>query len=66
VAGLNCTVVLVPQNWLPRTSSGKLSRTRAREQYLARVREDPQTRLTALSIAPDPSCTSAPAPRVPF
>lgn len=34
-AGLNCTVALVPPNTLPRTSSGKLSRTRAREVYLA-------------------------------
>jgi len=64
VAGLKCTVVLVPQNWLPRTSSGKLSRTRAREQYLASVREDPQARATAISIAPDPIHTSDPASRV--
>ncbi len=54
VAGLKCTAVLVPQNWLPRTSSGKLSRTRAREQYLDSVRQDPQARLTALSTAPEP------------
>ncbi len=33
-AGLPCTVVLVPQNRLPRTSSGKLSRMRARQMYL--------------------------------
>jgi fatty-acyl-CoA synthase len=64
VAGLKCTVVLVPQNWLPRTSSGKLSRTRAREQYLASVREHPQARVAAMSTAPDPSRTSDPAPRV--
>jgi fatty-acyl-CoA synthase len=63
VAGLKCTVVLVPQNWLPRTSSGKLSRTRAREQYLAAVREDRQ-RVGAMSTAPDLSRTSDPAPRV--
>jgi fatty-acyl-CoA synthase len=34
-AGLTCRVVLVPHNSLPRTSSGKLSRARAREMYLA-------------------------------
>ncbi len=37
-AGLKCTVVLIPHNGLPRTSSGKLSRVRAREQYLASIR----------------------------
>jgi fatty-acyl-CoA synthase len=57
VAGLKCTVVLVSQNWLPRTSSGKLSRTRAREQYLAAVRQAPQA---------DSNCTSDPAPHVPL
>jgi fatty-acyl-CoA synthase len=34
-AGLNCTVVLVSHNALPRTSSGKMSRTKARDMYLA-------------------------------
>lgn len=33
--GIECRVVLVPPRSLPRTSSGKLSRTRARENYLA-------------------------------
>ena len=33
-AGLNCSVVLVAHNALPRTSSGKLSRTKARDLYL--------------------------------
>ncbi|MGH8220694.1 MAG: fatty acyl-AMP ligase [Steroidobacteraceae bacterium] len=37
-AGLHCTVALVPPNSLPRTSSGKLSRTRARQSYLAETR----------------------------
>ncbi len=41
-AGLTCTVVLVPPNTLPRTSSGKLSRARARELYLAALREEPE------------------------
>ena len=62
VAGLKCTVVLVPQNWLPRTSSGKLSRTRAREQYLARVREEPQAVATEISAAPDTGRMAPPAP----
>ena len=33
-AGINCTVSLVPHNALPQTSSGKLSRARARQMYL--------------------------------
>ena len=60
-AGLECTVVLVPQNWLPRTSSGKLSRTRARELYLASMREGPQSRLVAMNAPPDPGRASDPA-----
>lgn len=34
-AGVDCTVVLVPPHGLPHTSSGKLSRTQARANYLA-------------------------------
>ncbi|MDG1420325.1 MAG: fatty acyl-AMP ligase [Tateyamaria sp.] len=34
VHGLQCQVVLVPHNSLPHTSSGKLSRTKSRIQYL--------------------------------
>lgn len=34
VHGVECRVVLVPHNSLPYTSSGKLSRTRARQLYL--------------------------------
>jgi fatty-acyl-CoA synthase len=34
-AGLHCSVVLVSHNALPRTSSGKMSRTKAREMYLS-------------------------------
>jgi fatty-acyl-CoA synthase len=33
---INCRVDLVPRNTLPRTTSGKLSRTRARREYLQR------------------------------
>jgi fatty-acyl-CoA synthase len=32
---MNCVVELVPPRTLPRTSSGKLSRAKAKKQYLA-------------------------------
>ena len=35
VTGMNCVVELVPPRTLPRTSSGKLSRAKAKRQYLA-------------------------------
>jgi fatty-acyl-CoA synthase len=35
IAGMNCLVELVPPRTLPRTSSGKLSRAKARNQYLS-------------------------------
>jgi len=41
-AGLNCSVVLVSHNALPRTSSGKMSRMRARDLYLASLLGEPQ------------------------
>ncbi len=41
-SGLNCDVVLVPNNALPLTSSGKLSRMRARQMYLASLFGKPQ------------------------
>ena len=50
-AGLNCRVVLVPHNALPRTSSGKLSRTRARQMYLAASLPG-ESRTAAAAIAP--------------
>ena len=34
ITGMNCVVELVPPRTLPRTSSGKLSRAKARAQYL--------------------------------
>jgi fatty-acyl-CoA synthase len=34
VTGMNCVIELVPPRTLPRTSSGKLSRAKARNQYL--------------------------------
>ncbi len=38
---LDCTVVLVPPHGLPQTSSGKLSRTRARANYLQGIYANP-------------------------
>jgi fatty-acyl-CoA synthase len=35
VTGMNCVIELVPPRTLPRTSSGKLSRAKARNLYLA-------------------------------
>jgi len=35
VTGMNCVVELIPPRTLPRTSSGKLSRTKARNLYLS-------------------------------
>jgi len=35
ITGMNCVVELVPPRTLPRTSSGKLSRAKARTMYLA-------------------------------
>ncbi len=34
---LDCFIELVPPHTLPRTSSGKLSRSRTREEFLKRV-----------------------------
>ena len=38
--GIQCLIELVPPHTLPRTSSGKLSRSMARNDYLARRQED--------------------------
>jgi fatty-acyl-CoA synthase len=46
-AGVNCSVVLVPHNALPQTSSGKLSRARARQMYLDLTRAEPSNDRTA-------------------
>jgi fatty-acyl-CoA synthase len=35
ITGMNCLVALVPPRTLPRTSSGKLSRSKARNQFLS-------------------------------
>ena len=38
--GIDCLIELVPRNTLPRTTSGKLSRSGARKEYLKRVAAD--------------------------
>ena len=43
-AGLTCSVVLVSHNALPRTSSGKMSRTKARDMYLSSLLGEPEQR----------------------
>ena len=35
ITGMNCVIELVPPRTLPRTSSGKLSRAKARNLYLS-------------------------------
>ncbi len=59
-AGVNCTVVLAPHNSLPQTSSGKLSRARARKMYLDRLRAETMTAEPAHSMQ-NPHHTSASA-----
>jgi fatty-acyl-CoA synthase len=51
-AGLNCSVVLVSHNALPRTSSGKMSRMRARGMYLASLLGEAQPEGDAASASP--------------
>ena len=50
--GVQCVVDLVPPHTLPRTSSGKLSRSAARKDYLARVRHQHAPTRAALETAP--------------
>ena len=38
--GIECLIDLVPRNTLPRTTSGKLSRSRARKEFLRRVKAE--------------------------
>ncbi len=60
--GINCMVVLTPHNSLPQTSSGKLSRARARQMYLNSLRAEPSIDggppdIARLSIQVDPGST---------
>jgi fatty-acyl-CoA synthase len=52
-AGLNCSVVLVSHNALPRTSSGKMSRMRARAMYLASLLGEPQEHAASVTVGSD-------------
>ncbi len=47
--GVDCLIELVPRNTLPRTTSGKLSRSGARKEYLKRVNAE---QLEAPRVAP--------------
>jgi fatty-acyl-CoA synthase len=40
--GIECYIDLVPRNTLPRTTSGKLSRSKARKEFLKRIAGDQQ------------------------
>jgi fatty-acyl-CoA synthase len=57
-AGINCAVMLVPHNSLPQTSSGKLSRARARQMYLDSLRAAPSNDAAA-SYSPAAALRSA-------
>lgn len=57
-AGLNCTAVLVPHNSLPQTSSGKLSRARARQMYRAALRGEPRDDVAPASFKPEPAAVA--------
>jgi fatty-acyl-CoA synthase len=54
-AGLNCSVVLVSHNALPRTSSGKMSRMRARAMYLASLLGEPLQDADSVTVGSDSS-----------
>jgi fatty-acyl-CoA synthase len=43
--GIDCLIELVPRNTLPRTTSGKLSRSGARKEYLKRITAEQATEL---------------------
>ena len=54
-AGLKCSVVLVSHNALPRTSSGKMSRMRARDMYQAFLLGESQQHVDADTVGLDSS-----------
>ncbi|RMD61320.1 MAG: fatty acyl-AMP ligase, partial [Alphaproteobacteria bacterium] len=51
--GIECTPVLVPPRSLPKTSSGKLSRARARQLYLAGAFEGAERTRPGASASPE-------------
>ncbi len=58
--GINCLLELVPPQTLPRTSSGKLSRSRARLDFLERNRQQALPHPMAEDKAPFTSVTALP------
>jgi fatty-acyl-CoA synthase len=50
--GISCLIELVPRHTLPRTSSGKLSRAAAREDYLRRREQEAQSARADAGKAP--------------
>ncbi len=48
--GIDCFIELVPRNTLPRTTSGKLSRSGAKRDFLERVANG-QTETPAIDLA---------------
>ncbi|MDF1485072.1 fatty acyl-AMP ligase [Ramlibacter sp. H39-3-26] len=55
--GIHCLIELVPPHTLPRTSSGKLSRSMARSDFLKRCGEEQQ-----FGFGKDDACISPPTP----
>ncbi|MGD8771681.1 MAG: fatty acyl-AMP ligase, partial [Gammaproteobacteria bacterium] len=49
--GIHCQVQLVPAHFLPRTSSGKLSRSKARQNYIDQLPNAPDTDVPELERA---------------
>jgi len=59
--GITCVIELVPRHTLPRTSSGKLSRAAAREDYLRRREQEGKAARADFDKAPYAEQTSVPA-----
>lgn len=57
-AGLNCTVVLVPHNSLPQTSSGKPTRAKARQMYRAALLGERRDDAAPASFKSDPAAVA--------
>ncbi|MEJ2102902.1 MAG: AMP-binding protein, partial [Desulfobacterales bacterium] len=53
--GIDCYIDLVPRNTLPRTTSGKLSRSKARKEFLRRVETEQLQPLSLANFAEEPS-----------
>jgi fatty-acyl-CoA synthase len=52
--GIDCFIDLVPRNTLPRTTSGKLSRSKARKEFLRRVENEKLQPLNLVKYAQEP------------